>query len=838
MVVLLAALTGILLCLLAIWFLVTNVQREINALAVANSDTTQWTLVQSEVDLLALLVAVQDADHAARPDLQDVRRRYDVLYSRVRLIQQSQQFVDLRTNPEVAQNVATFDAFLDRYTPLFDGPDSALEAAVPSLVGDLTGLRSTARDFSLQGIRFYAEDSDIKRERAAATLAKIGYLTLALVLALLVGVAILVALYRRSIRSERSEAEARNRLQEVIATSLDGIIATDSEGRVIEYNGAAERVFGYTRDEALGRDMADLVVPDHLRAAHVAGMTRYRTTRERRVVGKGLVRMEAKRKDGVVFPVELSLSSATFGGEEILVSFLRDISDRVASEQELILARDRAVAGERAKAELLAVMSHEMRTPLNGIMGSIELLQSSKMSPKHKTFLAAMKTSAGLLLHHVNGVLSMSRAEAGQLNLVVSEIDPAVLVQELVESQRHAIEANGNQIRSDASAAPARMWADALRLRQVILNLVGNANKFTRSGEILVECESIPDRGLVEFRVTDSGIGIAEENLERIFEEFRTLDTSYSRQAEGTGLGLAISRRLVQAMGGEIGVNSELGEGSLFWVRLPVGTPVQRDAATRTAAEAGSDHRAAPASAMRLLLVEDNQINRLIAREMLKRSGHHVVEAHDGREGVHLAGQQVFDAILMDISMPEMDGVEATRVIRGADGPNRATPIIALTAHALPEDSQRYLAAGIDAALVKPLNIAALLATLASVRGDAGLAATKTAVPFAELTESLDRQTAARLLAAFRGEAEDLVRRSVSAKWAELPVDVRADQVHKVAGSAAVLGASELHQVLKGLETAYRQDDAAGVAVGLERLARVWGTTRGAIDAWHAERQG
>lgn len=823
--VLTAALVGLLLCALAVSFLATSVQREVDALAVANSDTTQWTLVQTEVELLALLVAVHDAEHEPVPDLAELRRRYDVLYSRVRLIEESRQFADLRANPEAARSIALLNAFLERHTATIDGPDDRLVADLPALLEDLTRLRVTGRDFSLLGVRFYAEDSDRKRESVAATLAKIGYLTLALVLALLGGIAVLMAMYRRSIRSERSAADARNRLQEVIATSLDGIIATDAEGRVLEYNGAAERVFGYARAEAVGQEMAALIIPDHLRAAHAAGMKRYRATGERHVVGKGLVRLEARRKDGTVFPVELSLSSATFGGKEIFVSFLRDISDRVAAEQELILTRDRAVAGERAKAELLAVMSHEMRTPLNGILGTIELLQETRLTARQERFLAAMKTSAGLLLHHVNGVLSMSRAEAGQLDLIATEVDPAGLLQELVESQRHAIEANGNAIRCDTTAAPPRIWADPLRLRQVILNLVGNANKFTRRGEILVECDSIPESRQVEFRVIDTGIGIAEENLERIFEEFRTLDTSYSRQAEGTGLGLAISRRLVQAMGGEIGVDSEPGEGSLFWVRLPIGAPEAQDrpkrAAERVAQPAG---RRVPAAALRVLLVEDNQINRLVAREMLQSAGHQVVEAHDGREGVHLAGSQRFDVILMDISMPELDGVAATNVIRG-EGPNRETPIIALTAHALPEDTGRFLAAGITETLIKPLSLAALQQALAGVR-PAPPAPAVTAT-FCDLAESLGRDKAARLMQAFEAEAEALLARTATADWDGETPTAKADAVHRLAGSASVLGAGELRAVLERLEEAYRRGEAVGAAPG--DLAWAWEKTRAEI---------
>lgn len=839
--ILAAALSGIMLCVVAISFLATNVQREVDALAVANSDTTQWTLVQAEVELLALLVAVHDAEVHASDDkelasnLTEVRRRYDVLYSRVRLIGESQQFADLRESAEAALDIATLNSFLDRHTPLIDGPDSELVAGLPSLLQDLVELRPTARNFSLMGVRFYAEDSDLKRESVATTLAKIGYLTLALVLALLGGIAILMSMYRRSIRSERSAAEARNRLQEVIATSLDGIIATDGHGRVVDYNGAAERLFGYTWAEAVGRDMADLIVPDHLRAAHAEGMKRYRMGGERRVVGKGLVRLEAKRKDGAVFPVELSLSSATFGGKEIFVSFLRDISDRVASEQELILTRDRAVAGERAKAELLAVMSHEMRTPLNGIMGAIELLQDTKLSAKQERFVAAINTSAGLLLHHVNGVLSMSRAEAGQLNLQTTEIDPAALLQELVESQRHAIEAHGNRIFWDVEAAPERIWADTLRLRQVILNLVGNANKFTRNGEIRVECDHVPDAGLVEFRVLDTGIGIAEEHLEHIFEEFRTLDSSYARQADGTGLGLAISRRLVKAMGGEIGVDSEPGEGSIFWVRLPIGAPVHREERPKKLPESRPAPHLVSDTSLRVLLVEDNQINRLVAREMLQKSGHVVVEAHDGREGVHLAGLQTYDVILMDISMPDMDGVEATRHIRASDGPNRDTPIIALTAHALPEDTRRFLAAGITEALVKPLSLAALQQALGSVAGGAGPEADpatgSVSVAFGFLADSMGAEKAGRLLDTFRSEAEMLLERMATAEWQGLTDAARADAVHKVAGSAAIMGAAAFRKSLQTMENSYRQGDAAAAARSLEHLRKHWQATAEEIRA-------
>lgn len=832
-IVLGAVFVAITLCVVAITFLANSVRGEVDALAAANSDTTQWSLAQTEVELLALIVAVQDGLLKTPPDLQEIRRRYDILYSRIRLISRSQQFVNLRSNEDAVALVEALNEFLKDYTPIVDSPDPALSAAMPDLSLALDRLRPEARGFSLLGVKLFAQQSDTQREAVAALLARIGLLTLALVLALIGVIAILMALFRRSLNSERIAADARNRLEEVIATSLDGVLAVDLDGIVVEYNGAAERIFGYSRGEAIGREMGDLIVPKHLRNAHSDGMQRYRETGTRHVVGSGLLRLEAQRKDGTVFPVEISVSSAQAEGGEIFVSFIRDISDRVAAEEELISARDRAVAGERAKAELLAVMSHEMRTPLNGILGTIELLEDTPMDARQSRFVSAMKTSAGLLLHHVNGVLSISSAEAGQLNLAADAVDPVALVQELVESQRHAIEIHGNKISIDTRNAPATVWIDALRLRQVILNLIGNANKFTRNGDIMVECETVAGN-IVEFRVVDTGIGIPEAEHERIFEEFRMLDTSYGRLSEGTGLGLSISRRLVLAMGGEIGVESEPGEGSLFWIRLPIGEADPKD---RLPDEESPAKNEAPLlqRPLRILLVEDNAINRLVAHEMLQQAGHRVIEANDGRDGFEMAAQQPFDVILMDISMPGIDGVSASRMIRGTDGPNRETPILALTAHALPEDRARFVDAGISDTILKPLTKEALLTSLATVAGAKHQPEPREKGQVADVIEALsDRIGAERaksLAQTFMQEVDDLLRQMTEPDWPKRTASDKASMVHKVAGSAAVFAAYDLQELLRWLEDGYRSGAATPEDDVLEDIVDTWNETRGSIEA-------
>ena len=822
----LTVLVAVAVCALAIFFLANSMREEIDNLASANSDTTQWSLAQTEVDLLSLQVALEPAADGGVPDLRNIRRRFDILYSRIGILSDSRQFAVVRENPAAMQHLDSMVAFLQRYVPMIDGDDATLIAALPALEANLSDLRDEVRAFSSLGVRAFADQSDVARRGVAALLTTVGALTAALVVTLSLVVGTLLYMFRRSARTERHAAATRNQLQNVISTSIDAILAVDEAGRVTDYNGAAEAMFGYSRDEAIGTDMAALIIPDHMRQAHDTGMARFRNTGEMRVVGKGLLRLEAKRRDGTVFPVDVTISALRERGRRVFVAFLRDVSDSVAAERNLVEARDKAVAGEKAKSELLAVMSHEMRTPLNGLLGSMELLDSTPLDTTQKRYLSAMDTSARLLLHHVNDVLTISRAEAGQLHLVVSEIVPQEFLTQLIDSQFRAIELNGNRITCSVSPEPAQIWADRVRLNQVLLNLVGNANKFTRNGEITVECEALDDGKTVEFRVIDTGIGIAEDDQSRIFEDFRMLDASYGRSAEGTGLGLGIAKRLVETMGGEIGLESELGEGSLFWVRLPIGEP-----SADMASPAQPVTRRTPGcpfgEPMDILLVEDNQINRLVAREMLEKCGHHVTEAHDGLEGIHFAQQASFHVILMDISMPEVDGVTATHRIRTEDGPNRHTPIIALTAHALPEDLARFEAAGITQALIKPLTQDSLYRALTGVApAPATPAPSESAVMIADLGAQLGHAKTASLVAEFIDENDALVARldgKIKGEAARLEL---AAMAHKCAGSAAVFRTTALAESLRALETAFKAGKAPAIKTATAALRTAWAPAR------------
>ena len=691
----------VLLSATVIWLMSSDAREKIDALAVANADSTQWSLAQSEVEFLALLSAVQ-AGTADESQINNIRRRFDVFYSRVQTIKSSSAFVGVRDIPHVAAAMARIDTFLESSIPAIDGNNAELKLALPLLLGGLEELRSDLRDLSLAGVRIFAERSEEQRRTVASALMDLGWIAFGLLALLLGVVGILLANIRASQRQTSEIALTQSRLQAIISTSIDGILVVDKNGNVLDYNGAAEGIFGYTRDEALGQDMSTLIIPDHLRDMHNAGMSRYRETGQKRVVGSGLLTLEAKRKDGSIFPVELSINSAEAEEGEIFVSYLRDISQRVASEQELVEARDKALAGEKAKADLLAVMSHEMRTPLNGVLGTLQLLSGTKLDQKQEKYVGVMETSGKLLLEHVNNVLDISRVDAGMVEVAREPFNLQSLTEDVVDSLAGQAKARGNTLNTVHLGPPVqKVLGDEPRVRQILFNLLGNAIKFTEYGTVTLEVEASNSSKAVEFRVIDTGIGIGEADLDRIFEDFVTLDASYQREVEGTGLGLGIVKRLVTMLGGEIGVESEQNDGSVFWFTLPLPKVNEESTAAPVDVEISSNLRQYSA---KVLVVEDNEINRMVVGEMLERHGCDVTEAKDGHEGVLFAENVAYDLILMDISMPRIDGVTAARTIRSDIGPNQETPIIALTAHAMPDDVKKFQDAGMFDVVTKPIS--------------------------------------------------------------------------------------------------------------------------------------
>ncbi|MBT8475372.1 MAG: PAS domain S-box protein, partial [Alphaproteobacteria bacterium] len=554
----------------AIWLLSADARREVDALATANADSTQWSLAQSEVEFLAFSNAAR-AVVAGQAQPAEARRRFDVFYSRVQTLKSAPTFAEVRALPEVEVALSDIDNFFAAAIPVVDADDETFAAALPSLIDWFPLLQADLRTISLAGVSVFSARSEAQRAAVSGVLTDLGLISFGLLALLLALVGILLTINRASQRQTSEIALTQGRLQAIISTSLDAILVAGKDGRVLDFNGAAEGIFGYTRDEAIGEDMADLIIPDHLRDAHNAGMVRYRQTGVKHVVGSGLLKLEAKRKDSSVFPVELSINSAESEEGEIFVSYIRDISKRVASENELVEARDKALAGEKAKADLLAVMSHEMRTPLNGVLGTLDLLSDTDLDERQQKYVGVMDASGKMLLEHVNNVLDISRVDAGKAERTEEPFDVSELAQSTVEGLQTTAALRGNTLKIARLGPSAGLRVgDRKRVQQILFNLLGNAIKFTENGAVTLEIDCERGGETVEFRVIDTGIGIVEADLTRIFGDFVTLDTSYQREVEGTGLGLGIVRRLTELLQGEIGVESEEGAGSVFWVRLPL----------------------------------------------------------------------------------------------------------------------------------------------------------------------------------------------------------------------------------------------------------------------------
>ncbi|MEG3638152.1 ATP-binding protein [Magnetococcus sp. PR-3] len=521
------------------------------------------------------------------------------------------------------------------------------------------------------------------------------------------------------VRREASEhrlTQVLHQNESILKGVGDGVYGVDQEGRLTFINPMAEQLIGWTEADLLGQD-------PHLLLHHscVNGLP---LEQEEAPVYQTLQDGQTRwaddqlcwRADGESFPTRL-ICTAIIEDLQItgaVVTF-QDITQRKQYEHALRQAKEMAEHANQSKSDFLANMSHEIRTPLNAILGMSELLMESSLTEEQTQHLNVLTHTSDSLLALINDILDMSKIEADQLTLENTAFDLPDLLKGVIGIFRHRSQSKGLKLVSQwDESLPTYVKGDAQRLRQVLLNLMSNAVKFTHNGQIALIAIPQGQAG-IHFRVEDSGVGIATEQLERIFQPFQQADLSITRRFGGTGLGLSISRRLVEAMGGSLKAESQELFGSQFFFSLPLKVVQQMDAADVKKVVRGEARAQRPeqrqVESKKILLVDDSEDNRMLITAFLKKTEHVLTLAENGVEAVDLCLNEPFDLVFMDIQMPVMDGITATKEIRLWEQRNKkaSLPIIALTAHALKEYEDQSHEAGCDLYLTKPIKKKRLL---------------------------------------------------------------------------------------------------------------------------------
>ncbi|MCX8069600.1 MAG: ATP-binding protein, partial [Thermodesulfovibrionales bacterium] len=499
----------------------------------------------------------------------------------------------------------------------------------------------------------------------------------------------------------------------LVDSAQDAIFTLNSSGQIVLWNKGAEKIFGYSENEALLQDI-EIIIPERFRNIF---REHFNTT----IKNKGLKNDGFKAevigltKDQREIPIDLSMNTIKIKDELYFTYIQRDITERKAIEQELKIAKENAEIANQSKSEFLSTVTHELRTPLNVMLGFIDLIRDTNLDEQQKYYFNSIQLSSKLLLSLINDILDISKMEKGKLELNYSTFDVYNFFDNIFQMFKvMAIQKGLTLTYKIESNLPKFVFGDEGRLRQIMINLLGNALKFTDVGfvhfEVMADDSYRTDEKIrLIISVKDSGVGIPTDKIDHIFEDFVQLNKS--SRVQGTGLGLPICKRLVKMMNGDIWVDSIFGKGSTFYftVELGIGNEQLFDKKDDLLENFNLD--LSKLANKKILLVEDNTFNQFVLKQLLANKGINVTIANNGDEAIHILSKNNFDVVLMDIQMPLMNGLEATKIIRDPTSEviNHEIPIIAFTAHALTHEKETYLNIGMNDYIIKPVEINLLL---------------------------------------------------------------------------------------------------------------------------------
>jgi PAS domain S-box-containing protein len=808
-------------CLSAVAVLAWRVVDASRDLRLYMAEDSSWVIAQLEVDHQHVLLALQEQLNqtaAQERSLSEVLLKFDIYFSRVQTV-----LSHTATVKDFVVEREEFDARLEIIRNNLSSVTPLVDALRP---GDLAGLAQMNALMAevMPDIRYVvvtavqtwqrrAQMLRLQREAVLEQFLTAGALALALILGLL---AVSAHLYRQSALRTTMVERLDSNLRASFEAALDGVIVTDAEGRILLFNSAAEALFNQRRAFVIGRSISILLPPraGQRQAIDARQLIQQIERRRRR-------RVRLHGRDGQMLPISVSSVGDTgSSGQPIHIGFVRDITSVVMMERQRRQAARRVERDAAEKVRFLAATSHELRTPMQGVLGAIDLVLRQQSDPAIQSLLHIAQESAVAALDQIDHVLEITALDdVAQPERADEPFSAATIAADLIAAAVRNGPQDGLDIRLDlVGDVPSEVIGKPRAFRQTLRNLISNAVKFGAGKPITLRLSSLSPAAL-RVEVEDAGIGVDPKDQSRIFDDFEALDRDYTRLSGGIGIGLGIVRRAVLSMRGTVGVISRLGQGSIFWFEIPV-----RPALPHAQA-------AGQPAPMQVLVVDDQSINLLLMQKMIDALGHRADQANSGQVAIRMARAERYDLILMDISMPEMDGIEATRHIR-AEGASRQSPIVGFTANLQPADHARALAAGMREILYKPArptDVERVLYNVPSAPPAEDVAGLNEGI--CDAVDLLANSLGVNRLAKLVDDVDSSFHALFDYASAEADLAELASQAHKCAGAAAILGALPLHAACCALETAALKHETAQIGDHVQNCQSALSVCGGLIRA-------